>query len=161
MIIDRIENWQKNSLVNEQFKKAFEFIEHHVSATIKDGTYEIQGKEIYAIVQSYKTVPREEKRFESHSAYIDLQYVVSGKETIEWAPIKILKIAAEYNQEKDVVFYNRSNDSTSLKMFPGTFAVFFPEDGHIPGCVLDTQTKVKKVVIKIMRKGTKNEQQEN
>lgn len=148
MIIDRIENWKNIGLIQEPVKKAFEFLEN-MPADIKDGRYEIQGKDIYAIVQSYQTVSRDKKQFESHRSYIDIQYVVSGKEIIEWLPVKMLDLFTDYDQKKDVSLYNLSANSSLLKMCPGMFAVFFPEDGHLPGCRFDEPADVKKVVIKV------------
>ncbi|MBU0951339.1 MAG: YhcH/YjgK/YiaL family protein [Elusimicrobia bacterium] len=149
MIIDRIEDYKKHCLMHSHFEKVFEYLKNGVSADTKDGKYEILGKDVFAIVQSYETVAAGEKLFEAHRIYIDIQYVVSGTETIQWHPVKLLDLATEYNSEKDAAFYKLDKNASILKMSPGFFAVFFPEDGHIPGCLLDKSSLVKKVVVKI------------
>ena len=149
MILDRIENYKKYCLMHKGFEKAFEYLKNGITADTKDAKYEIQGKDIYAIVQSYETAAPEDKKFEAHRAYIDIQYVISGFETIQWHPVNLLSLTDEYNPEKDAAFYKLNKNASILKMSAGFFAIFFPEDGHIPGCLLEKSSAVKKVVVKV------------
>ena len=54
---------------------------------------------------------------------------------------------AEYNTDKDIVFF--SGETTPLILEPGMFAFFFPQDIHRPCMQLDGPEKVKKVVVKV------------
>ncbi|MDI6936784.1 YhcH/YjgK/YiaL family protein, partial [Serratia sp. Se-PFBMAAmG] len=40
-------------------------------------------------------------------------------------------------------------DETWIRMVPGTFAVFFPQDIHRPNCAPDLPAAIRKVVVKI------------
>ena len=59
---------------------------------------------------------------------------------------------APYDPEKDVVFYTGVEDDVSIKMFPGRFAVLYPEDVHRPNCDLHGTSQVKKICVKVRLK---------
>ncbi|OGS20803.1 MAG: hypothetical protein A2252_12410 [Elusimicrobia bacterium RIFOXYA2_FULL_39_19] len=149
MIADKLKNSVQYETVYKPLKKAFTYLKKNITAHTKDGTYKIQGKDIYAIVQSYNTVQPETKRFEAHRKYIDIQYVVKGKEIIYVHPVSALNLTEKYNRAKDAAFYKHNIESSILKMHSGTFAVFFPQDGHKPGCIAEKSGRVKKVVVKV------------
>ena len=113
-----------------------------------DGRYAIDGDAVYALVQSYDTAAPEEKKFESHRAYLDIQFVAIGAETILYAPTRSLQPTTPYDAAKDYLLYADPDHATSLLTPPGSFAIFFPQDGHKPGCVNGAPSRIKKVVIK-------------
>jgi biofilm protein TabA len=55
-----------------------------------------------------------------------------------WAPTTQLSVTQPYDPVKDVILARA-----------GTFLVFWPEDGHMPGIAVDAPAPVRKVVIKI------------
>ena len=109
----------------------------------------IQGREIYASESAFITAPREKKSYESHRKYIDIHYVLGGKETIEWSDVHELSVTQGYNQEKDYTLYDGKKKGNELCMKPGMVAVFFPEDGHMPGICAGKPVRVVKVVVKL------------
>ena len=113
------------------------------------GRHLIDGEDLFAVVQEYDTAPSTEKRFESHLRYIDIQYIVSGKERMLHAPADTLKVNTPYNDEKDVAFYTDPEVSSSFLVLPGHFAIFFPADGHKPGVMAGGRDPVRKVVVKV------------
>ena len=113
-----------------------------------DGRYAIDSDAVYALVQSYETVSASEKKFESHRAYLDIQFIATGTETILHAPTRSLQPTTPYDSAKDYLLYSDPAHPTSLLMPPGSFAIFYPHDGHKPGCVNGTPCRIKKVVIK-------------
>ena len=46
-----------------------------------DGRYDIEGDRVFALVQSYTTVPASEKKYESHRLYADIQFIAAGAES--------------------------------------------------------------------------------
>ncbi|MBI1810925.1 MAG: YhcH/YjgK/YiaL family protein [Nitrospirae bacterium] len=149
MIADRIEN--KWIYFNEgtRLYEGFRFITEVFNQDTPDGKYEINGSEIYAMVQSYTTDLPENKKLESHRRYIDIQYIVSGKEAIGWLPTEGLKVMTPYSEENDVIFYHSAEGMSQLVLTPGMFAVFYPSDAHRPGCFLDKAEQVRKIVVKV------------
>lgn len=116
------------------------------------GVYPIIGEQMYANVDRYATKPREACRYESHRTYIDLQYCISGGELIEWHCRDTLQSEGEYEPDKDVRFHvSPSQAGGVLQMTPGTFAIFFPPDAHMPQLADGVHPDVWKVVIKVAR----------
>ena len=114
-----------------------------------DGRYPVRGEEVFALVQAYETGPATEKRFESHRAHLDVQYVAEGEERILHAPIRLLEVAEAYDREQDLAFYAEPREASSVLVRPGDFAVLLPGDGHKPGCMAGGRHGVKKVVVKV------------
>lgn len=120
-----------------------------VAAGIADGRIEIDGERLYASVASYETGSREERRFEAHRRYIDVQVLLAGEETIDVALERDLPVLEAYDEQRDVMFLKPPAHAASLPMRPGRFAVFFPHDVHRPGCHLRDKQKVRKIVMKV------------
>jgi beta-galactosidase beta subunit len=136
------------------------------------GTIPIRGDAIRALVQQYTTVPTAGLQYEAHRKYMDIQCVVAGVERMLVVPIDDLKPAGAYDDEKDVILFDappagsgsgvdaQSGGRTAtgkaapsgradLVVPAGAFAVFFPEDGHIPMLQAGAPAGVHKVVVKV------------
>lgn len=116
---------------------------------MSDGRYDIDGDDLYALVQSYDTVPAVEKKYESHRQYVDIQYVATGTEVIHYAPVSGLQPVTDYNVQNDFLLYADPTAATPLHLAPGCVAIFYPHDGHKPGCVNGAAARIKKVVVKV------------
>lgn len=114
-----------------------------------DGRHDIDGGRVFALVSSYDTGPATEKRFESHRAYLDVQYVASGTERILHAPTDSLVVETPYDASNDIMFYAEPKASSSLLLRTGDIAIFHPADGHKPGCMAGGRDAVRKVVVKV------------
>lgn len=149
MIIDQIENWERYHL-GAPWKLAFEFL-NSVTPDAEDKKHLIQGDDIFALVMSYQTRPPQTAVLETHQKYVDIQVVLVGGEAIEWFPRKGLIVDTPYNEAKEAQFYKRTCPGpVRMDLLPGTFAVFFPQDAHMPALMLnDTPQLIKKVVVKI------------
>lgn len=152
MICDTIANRKRVTLC-DAFEKAFAFLES-VNPGTPDGTYELDGRNVYAMVQSYETSVVDPDRMEMHRNYIDIQYTISGTESLAWMSdtLGMLPVETPYDPEKDAEFLAvpPTVAPSKLEMCPGMFAVFFPGDAHwgrvIPACGVN---HVKKVCVKI------------
>ena len=114
------------------------------------GIHQLRGDDMFANVHGYATRTRELSRYESHRRYVDLQYCVSGGEIVEWHPLKSLVPSDSFDLVKDVIHYQKPVESAaSLRMSAGYFAVFFPDDGHMPKMADGQHPQVEKIVIKI------------
>ena len=150
MIFDTLKNCRKYYEVNDKFEKAFDFINKATKENLPVGKYELEGCELYASVQEYTTKAEEECRFEGHRKYIDIQYIVSGIETIEVIDISKASSQTEYNEEKDLEFYENNSKATKGVIESGEYGIFFPHDIHRPGMAFNgVQGSVKKIVVKI------------
>jgi YhcH/YjgK/YiaL family protein len=146
MIIDKIEKSELYKNLHPGFQKAFEFINDNDISSLEDGKYEIEGDNIFALVQEYNTKDKEDAKLEGHIKYIDIQYINFGKELVGVAPLNEQAIVSN-DAEKDYAFYD--GEASFIKLEKGMFAIFFPHDLHMPGIKINESTKVKKVVVKV------------
>lgn len=150
MILDSLGNSARYRAVHPSFPRAFSWLEAY-DPTTPDGRYEIGGPDLIAIVQRYETAPDSQKKWETHRVHGDVQFMVSGSELVGYEQRKLLKVRTPYNEEKDAEFYEPPTGTISRFNLPaGSFAVFFPEDGHQPGVADGQPSEVHKVVIKFL-----------
>jgi YhcH/YjgK/YiaL family protein len=146
MIIDRIDNAHLYYAVNIKFKWVFDYLHQIDADTIPVGKYEIDGENMYALVQQYNTKLKEQGVWEAHRRYIDLQYVVQGVEGIGYANINHLR-QGDYESSKDFLPLRGEGDLVILH--GGSFVILMPEDAHMPGMAIISPAPVRKIVIKI------------
>jgi YhcH/YjgK/YiaL family protein len=147
MIVDKTDNLKQYAHLGSKFQKAFTFITDPELLLLDNGKYEIDGDNVFALVSEYKTKDEIDGKFEAHRKYIDIQFLAKGTELIGYAPFNNQKLITEYNEEKDIAFFN--GDKSFIKMQQGMFAVFFPDELHMPGIKYSNREDVKKIVIKI------------
>lgn len=146
MILDSIANANRYLSVHPRFKKAFEVIAQADTAFFKEGKTEIDGKRIYLSVAFPEGTGRSKARLEAHRKYIDIQVSLKGEDVIGWRNTRdCRKVDIKYDPEKDCEFFS-DVPASWIKLVPGHFAVFFPEDAHAP---LAGEGKINKLVVKV------------
>ncbi|WP_144584120.1 YhcH/YjgK/YiaL family protein [Campylobacter coli] len=119
--------------------------------TYKEGVFEKikLTEDIFALEQTYFTKNESHAFFESHRDYVDIQFIVSGKEKINFGDKDLFEIEKEYDESKDLIIYKKSNFLTSsLLLNKNEIAIFYPEDVHMPGLSIADDSYVIKTVIK-------------
>lgn len=100
------------------------------------------------LVQQLTTKPWEGAQLEAHREFLDIQYIVKGKEVVGWAPVDTLTPTEEFNTAKDKCMYTGKN--YPMEIAEGYCYVVYPEDAHAPGTCLDgVAAPVTKLVIKL------------
>ena len=84
---------------------------------------------------------------EAHRKYMDIQYIVKGKEVMGWADLSACTPTVDFNEEKDIGMY--TGDFEFITINEGICYVAFPEDAHMPGRHLDVPNDFVKVVVKL------------
>lgn len=111
------------------------------------GRYELDGDNIFYMVQSYASDP-DKTVSEAHRKYIDIQCMLEGEEIIGIADISAEKTLVEAKPENDVWFYDCKTEPLTLKA--GSFMVLYPNDLHCPGVATNGKAgKCHKVVFKV------------
>ena len=150
MVFDNLKNCGLYYNMHPRFKEAFDFIAKAIKENLAAGKYEIDGKELWASVQEYTSKLESDAKAEAHKNYIDIQYIVSGTEVIEGFDIDKATPKSEYNDVKDVMFYEDFADATKGVLNADEYGIFFPRDVHKPGmCLNGNQDTVKKIVVKV------------
>lgn len=148
MILDVREQLAQYASVGFDASAVEKFIQRAQEENLPEGRYELDGDRLFAMIQEYATKEREACLYEAHKLYGDIQYMVSGTEVIYGAHINSLKVVEDRTPETDIIFYDRTPEEAALTLKPGMFAVFLPQDGHMPCCQYEGQEKVRKIVVK-------------
>ena len=149
MIYDRLSNKEQYYVLNKNFKRAFDFLSNTNLIDLEEGSYEIDGKDVYANVQNIKTKPVADKKWEVHRKYIDIQYIIKGEEKMGYGLLEDFDVVVdEYSEEKDVAFLN-GDKFNFIDVQAGDFVIFYPNDVHAPMLSVLEDSDVKKVIVKI------------
>lgn len=148
MIHDTLANAARYAESHTAFADAFAWLSTF-DESLADGTHPLSAG-CEARVMSYTTGAEEEKRWESHRRFIDIQYMLHGDERMDVSPIAGLGDATPYDDANDVLFYSgASGAASSLIVRAGEFTVFFPHDGHRPSIRVGASAPVRKIVVKV------------
>lgn len=146
MILDVLENAHRYLSLHKGFAQAFEFLLRPDLKKLQVGTYEIDGERVYAMVAKDPGGKKEDGLLETHEKFIDIQLVLAGTDTMGWKPKSLCKDPVEeYDPEEDIQFF-RDEPDVWLPTQRGAFAIFFPEDAHMP---LISPGQIHKVVVKL------------
>lgn len=149
MIYDHLSNIENYKGLSEDIYKGLFFLKQATS-DMECGTYQLNSR-VKATVSDYETKEVNEHGYEAHKKYIDIQCVLKGQESVACLPIEKLMEIKPYSEEKDAAFYMAVSKLQPLyvKLQSGYFAIFYPQDGHMPKLSVNEAEIVKKVVIKV------------
>lgn len=133
--------------IKELCPSAYDFIVNKADGAVV-GKYELEGG-AYVSVQEYTTKARSEAKYEAHKKFIDIQLILSGRELIAVTPIEKMEIKDEYNETKDVMFFQHNDECTDYVLEAGDFLILYPQDVHMPGVCVNERSLVRKIVVKV------------
>ncbi len=146
MIFDELANLKEYNIA---CKEILDFIAA-LNVNTKPGRYNITER-VYANIEEYSTKSALDACLEGHRKYIDIQFLISGEERIDFINIDGLKVLESYDCVNDIIFFKKPKVELNRIYLNGrNFAVFYPQDAHAPQIMtLGLQNNVKKVVIKV------------
>lgn len=147
MIYDHLTNLNTYKGLSPEIYEGLLFLKQ-ASTDLAPGTYQINPR-VKAIVSEYETKVKNEVGYEAHRKNIDIQYLLKGEERVACLPVEKLKETKPYSEEKDAAFFTASVQPIEMTLGDGFFAIFFPQDGHMPQLSVDKPKMVKKVVVKV------------
>lgn len=149
MVMDQIRNAQAYYGLHPLMKEAFAFIRSFCENPLADGRYELCGDRLYAMVSNYQPGPREEPCYEAHDRYIDIQCMISGSEYQWYAARDQVSVSVPYEEEKDIGFYKYDGAGSRLHLTAGSFAIYFPQDAHLPSMEDGIAKECTRIVVKV------------
>jgi len=150
MIVTDLKHIDHQVSMTPALNRAMDFLRQQDLKNLADGTVEINGDRVFAIVQRYETMITDAPKFEHHKKHIDVQYIVSGEEIIGWAPMDMMAITEVYDADRDIGFGTVVKGRwTPLLLQAGQVAVLYPEDGHAPKLAAHAPSAVMKIVVKV------------
>ncbi len=131
--------------------KAVRYLKDHNLCAMEDGTYEIDGEEIYMMLQSFRVENPIDAAFETHRKYIDIQYVLKGELELLIEDRSGLTPTGRYDTEQDVQFYEPRENAAHVRLSEGEMAILFPEDAHKMICFPQNgeTVRIRKAVVKV------------
>lgn len=145
MIFDTLDNINNYEGLGKVYT-ALKFLSETDFTKIELGRYELQGDDIFYMVQRYETDP-DKTVSEAHKKYIDIQFMVDGEEIIGVSSISCEKTETEAKPENDVWFYECKTEP--LTLIKNSFMVLYPNDLHCPGVAVNNPLSCLKVVVKV------------
>lgn len=132
MILTNIHDCDRYAGLHPAFPKLFEFLRNTDLEALPNGKVELDGDDLFVKIARPEGKSKEVQPLEMHRQYIDVQFLISGKETIGWKATETCKsFTKEYTEEKDCAL---SNDPSTawIDMVPGDMVIVWPEDAHAP-----------------------------
>lgn len=145
--VNKVEFARQYSKNKALWLKVFAFLRDSDLIILKPGKYPIDGDNAFASITEASSRDFDKTAWESHRKYIDLQYIIKGKEKMGVAPVSTATVIKPYNEKSDAANYTA--DGRFYVAEPGTFYLFFPQDAHRPSIKVDGYDIVRKLVIKI------------
>ena len=136
-------------LNREVFDRALHFL-HKVAAALPDGRHEL-GDGIHVIIKHYQPQEAAVRRYESHIAYADIQYVFEGGEIIYVTPSTGLPVSEDRLAADDARFHIDPLAGSPVREFhllPGSYLYLPPEDAHKAECLCGF-AEGRKAIVKI------------
>ena len=148
MVYDHISNLANYKSLSKNISKFTDYIKEYDITKYEPGVYKID-EDVFFTVKIYEPRRPECAGWETHKKYIDIQYVMEGKELMGVAPSNILTVREPYDEGKDKMTYLPTDKEATLKLWPGMFALLLPQDAHHPTLIDGEVTRNKKAVVKI------------
>lgn len=147
MITDHISKAALYFPISERLKMALQYLSKTDFSKLAPGRYDIDGDNVYAMVQEYSTKPVADCALEAHKKYIDVQFMAEGEECIGYESMAKQEIAEPYHENEDYWLFN--GNPGLIKYTKGMFAVLYPQDLHMPKVISGESMEVRKVVVKV------------
>ena len=150
MILDQIKNASFYEGILPAITTALEKAAAYTPENYPGGRIDVDGDNLFLLLNTYDTHASEGALFEAHKAYIDVMYMVEGEETIYVKPTSQLSnITKEYDPAGDALLADLDADATPVRLTAGSFIVLMPQDAHAPACWVDGAKNVKKIIGKV------------
>ena len=89
MVYDKIDNLEVYAGISEDIRIGLEYL-HNIKSDVEIGVHELSPR-VKAIVSEYTTKLENEYGYEAHRKFIDIQYLISGKEKVCCMPLEYQK----------------------------------------------------------------------
>ena len=114
----------------------------------------IGDRGIFIVLQRVTTMLPEETFFEAHRANLDVHVPLEGAESIGYAPLGDRLVPGgpiPVFQGDDVTYAPFASDAemSVMRLVEGMYALFGPEDVHMPKLQTDGPSPLRKIVVKV------------
>lgn len=151
MILDKISNYERYKDYNPNVYRALKWLAETDLAALPLGPIAIDGENARGGCSEYETKEdRNSVVWEAHKKYIDVWATANGKaEYFGCRKLDGLKESVAYSDEKDVMFFDVTEDGSLVRLEPGYFAILDTDDAHRGAFTTEDGVQtIKKIVLK-------------
>lgn len=160
MILDHLDHRASYARLGRRISQAMDFLRDPATLKLEPPALGpenrlrmmIDGDDVFALVQRYRTKPPVDAFWEAHRKYIDVQCVIEGVERMGCVNLDAMRVVKAHDADQDFAVLEPVNPHAAnfIKVQAGSFAIFFPHDVHMPGLIAGVQPiEVKKIVVKV------------
>lgn len=149
MIFDTLKNIDCYRSLSANMDRALELLANTDFSGQPAGRYEVDGDNVFYMIQEPELREEEDALYEIHKKYADIQFALTDGETILALPTSQIEAWQAFDEAKDIGFSQNSEPGIPLEMNAGSFAIFFPQDAHMPCLRGGDAKKCRKVVFKV------------
>ena len=147
MIYDQLSNLTLYKGLNPNLDTAIDFISSHNLADLPLGKTVIDGDNVYINVMETVAQPIDERKYEVHKNYMDIQIDLEGIERIDTGNTSET-LLLDYDSERDVATAT-APDLAQCMMGSGNFIICMANEPHKPNIAVTQETYLKKAVCKV------------
>lgn len=155
MIITNVNNEIQNKSIAKDIRFCIEFAKKNENKILSlvNGSYDVGYNNIKMNLGKYFTKSENEKFWESHKKYLDVQIMINGTEKVAINDIRDMEVKS-FDEEKDLTILE-GDKAFDIIMKTGDVLVFFPNDVHKPELNVsenDDSGNIRKIVTKVVFK---------
>ncbi|MDO4435861.1 MAG: YhcH/YjgK/YiaL family protein [Cardiobacteriaceae bacterium] len=129
--------------------KVLHFLEKNNLSALENGQHNIEGEDFYVNIFGYTTTTEDKRIWEAHREYIDIHVIIDGEEVVRTADLSRCNVVT-YHADKDYVEIQSALPQTTALLNPEMLAIFYPEDGHQTGLMVEgVSCTLRKAVFKL------------
>ena len=155
MIITNVNNEIQNKSLAKDIRFCIEFAKKNENKILSlvNGSYDVGYNNIKMNLGKYFTKSENEKFWESHKKYLDVQIMINGTEKVAINDIRDMEVKS-FDEERDLTILE-GDKAFDIIMKTGDVLVFFPNDVHKPELNVsenDDSGTIRKIVTKVVFK---------
>lgn len=141
-------NNTKNNTLEERCYEIVDFLLQLHEEDLSLGRHDVNEDFYYNVIE-YSTTSEENKPFESHREYVDIQMLLSGEEIMQVCDKNRLAVKEPYDHVMDRILYQPKAETSITIMKAGSIMILYPNDAHRSLSFKEASCKVRKVIGKI------------
>lgn len=143
------DNREKEDLfLEEHCLEAANYLSQLKGEELSLGRHIVNDSFYYNVIE-YQATSENDKPFESHRKYVDIQLLLNGEEIMQVTDVSKLTLSEPYDEDKDVMLYKPSAISSSTLLRPQTIMILYPHDAHRSMSIPNHSCRIVKIVGKV------------
>ena len=149
MIYDTLDHIAAYRGLSANMDRAIDLLQNTDFSKYEAGRYEVDGSNVFFMIQEPELRQTSEAQFEAHRRYADIQLALTDGEIINYLPLEQVDKWLPFDEDKDIGFSDVEEKGIPFPVNAGQFMILYPQDAHMP-CLKGGAEKTRKVVVKVL-----------